>query len=45
MTTAAGVIVDLKTGRSGPPTRTWTAIPQLGVYQLAVLLGGSSGSA
>ena len=25
--------------RPGRPTRTWTAIPQLGVYQLAVLLG------
>lgn len=34
-----GVIVDLKTGASAPPEGELDRHPQLGVYQLAVLLG------
>jgi superfamily I DNA/RNA helicase/RecB family exonuclease len=36
----AGVVVDLKTGSSKPNAADLDRNPQLGVYQLAVLLGG-----
>ncbi len=36
----AGVVVDLKTGSSKPPAADLDRNPQLGVYQLAVMLGG-----
>jgi RecB family exonuclease len=36
----AGVIVDVKTGSSKPATADLPRNPQLGVYQLAVMLGG-----
>ena len=36
----AGVVVDLKTGSSKPSAADLDRNPQLGVYQLAVLLGG-----
>jgi superfamily I DNA/RNA helicase/RecB family exonuclease len=35
----AGVVVDLKTGSSKPPAAELDRNPQLGVYQLAVMLG------
>ena len=35
----AGVVVDLKTGSSKPPAADLERNPQLGVYQLAVMLG------
>jgi RecB family exonuclease len=35
----AGVVVDLKTGSSKPPAAELERNPQLGVYQLAVMLG------
>lgn len=35
----AGVVVDLKTGSSKPPAAEIERNPQLGVYQLAVMLG------
>src|SRR5215469_15827358 len=35
----AGVVVDLKTGSSKPPAADLPRNPQLGVYQLAVVLG------
>ncbi|HET9896663.1 MAG TPA: ATP-dependent DNA helicase [Streptosporangiaceae bacterium] len=36
----AGVVVDLKTGSGKPPAADLERNPQLGVYQLAVMLGG-----
>jgi RecB family exonuclease len=39
----AAVVVDLKTGGSAPPDAELDRNPQLGVYQLAVLLGGFTG--
>ncbi len=36
----AGVVVDLKTGSSKPAASELARHPQLGVYQLAVMLGG-----
>lgn len=39
-----GVVVDLKTGSSKPKDEEMPRQPQLGVYQLAVALGGFAGS-